>query len=169
MIVAFDADDKADGSGKAKVSVIAKNLLATKHKMNDTATTEGGWAASAMRNYLTTDIAPKIPAAVSSRIVQVSKTYKDYTNGEQTSSDSLWIPSDHEVTGDTTYETTGPVYTALFKDNASRIKTLNGSAYSWWLRSADSASGFRCVGSGGYLYISIADYSYGVALGFSLD
>lgn len=169
QIVAFDADDKADGSGKAKVSVIAKNLLATKHKMNGTPTTEGGWAASAMRKYLTTDIASKIPAAVSSRIVQVSKTYKDYTNGEQTSSDSLWIPSNNEVTGDTTYETTGPVYTALFKDKASRIKTLNGSAKSWWLRSANHSTNFRSVGSDGRLNNNSASNSFGVALGFCLD
>lgn len=169
QIVAFDADDKADGSGKAKVTVIAKDLLNTKHTMNTTATTEGGWAASAMRSYLATDIAPKIPSAVSSRIVQVNKTYKDYTNGEQTSVDSLWIPSEHETNnGATGYETTGPAY-SVFTDNASRIKTINGTAGIWWLRSASNATSFRRVVNNGYRSSYSADNSFGVALGFSLD
>lgn len=34
QIAAFDADDKADGSGKAPISWISKELLATSHRMN---------------------------------------------------------------------------------------------------------------------------------------
>ena len=60
QIAAFDADDLADGSGKAKITWISKELLATSHRMNpalvglttsyafaaDTATGENVWAST---------------------------------------------------------------------------------------------------------------------------
>jgi len=169
QIVAFDADDKADGSGKAKVSVITHELLSTANNMNLTSTTEGGWPATSMRSYLTTTVKPLIPASISDRIVSVNKTYKDYTNGVQTSADELWIPSEREVLNSGSYETTGPTYTSIFKDSASRIKTQNGSASYWWLRSANNSTVFRCVNNVGSADGNYANNTYGVALGFCLD
>lgn len=179
-IVAFDTDDKADGSGKAKITWISKDQLATTHVMNasqktvdgETAYTAGGWEHSDMRDYLKTTIKPLIPQTVRDAIVPVTKIQSIYTDGAkvkdgQTTTDDVWIPSNHEVGFGTDYETTGAVYSGKFTNNASRIKKRNGSAKYWWLRSAGNANRFRYVNSSGFSSDNDANIaSYGVALGF---
>lgn len=178
-IVAFDTDDKADGSGKAKITWISKDQLNTTQKMNasqktidgETAYTAGGWEHSDMRAYLKDTIKPLIPETVRNAIVPVTKIQSTYTGGAkvkdgQTTTDDVWIPSNHEVGFGTDYETTGTVYGGKFTDNVSRIKKRNGSAKYWWLRSADSTYNFRGVSSDGCSSYGIAYYAYGVALGF---
>ena len=80
------------------------------------------------------------------------------------------MPSYREIFGGTSYEQSGPMYTTLFSDKASRIKMkpqASSGAY-WWLRSAYNSYGnyFCYVGSNGGLGSNGANYSYGVALGF---
>lgn len=162
QIVAMNGDDLADDSGKAKITWLTKTIYA-KHNMNDVRT--DSWPATAMRTYLRDTVLPLLPEAVRNNIKEVKKTYKDYTNGQQTSNDTIWIPSAWEV-GFTGYETSGVKYNGLFFDNTSRIKQYNGSAYDWWLRSATSSANFRDVlkdGSGGN---PSASYSAGVVFGF---
>lgn len=178
-IVAFDTDDKADGSGKAKITWISKDQLATTHAMNatqktvdgETAYTAGGWEHSDMRAYLEDAVKPLIPQTVRDAIVPVTKVSSTYTGGAkvkdgQTTTDDVWIPSNHEVGFGTDYETTGAVYSGKFTSNASRIKKRNSSAEYWWLRSVASASYFRRVNSDGYSNGNSAYNVYGVALGF---
>jgi len=175
QIVAFDEDG-------SHVSFVAKQMLATHHRMNpaDNNGTQGtgangGWEHSEMRTYLEDTILPLVPSYVSSAIVPVTK-YSDYIvpgetgiTHDQTTTDKLWIPSAREVFGGTSYEQTGTVYTGVFKDAASRIKyDQSGSANYWWLRSAYSQGSFRRVNSN-----SIAEYYYasqaiGVVPGFCL-
>lgn len=178
-IVAFDTDDKADGSGKAKITWISKDQLATTHAMNatqktvdgETAYTAGGWEHSDMRAYLKDAVKPLIPQTVRDAIVPVTKVSSTYTGGAkvkdgQTTTDDVWIPSNHEVGFGTDYETTGAVYSGKFTSNASRIKKRNSSAKYWWLRSVSSAYYFRLVSSDGISYYSGAYNVNGVALGF---
>lgn len=173
QIVAFDTDDLADNSGKAHITWICKDLLSTTHRMNATSTTSGGYEATEMRTYLSGTILPKLPAEVQAAILEVKKVQSTYENGAvikdgQTTAEKLWIPSDHEMGLGTTYETTGAVYSSIFSSNANRIKYGSGSAIYWWLRSAYSANGFRCVrgsGSGGNYNANVAN---GVAPGFCI-
>jgi len=178
-IVAFDTDDKADGSGKAKITWMSKDQLATTQKMNasqktvdgETAYTAGGWEHSDMRAYLKDTIKPLIPETVRNAIVPVTKIQSTYTGGAlvkngQTTTDGVWIPSNHEVGFGTDYESAGAVYSGKFTNDASRIKKRNGSAKGWWLRSAYNSSNFRYVNSYGYSSNSNASNAVGVALGF---
>jgi len=178
-IVAFDTDDKADGSGKAKITWISKNQLATTHTINatkktvdgETTYTAGGWEHSDMRAYLKETVKQLIPETVRNAIVPVTKVSSTYTGGAkvkdgQTTTDDVWIPSNHEVGFGTDYETTGAVYSGKFTSNVSRIKKRNGSAKYWWLRSVNDANYFRLVYSDGYSYNFNANHVYGVALGF---
>lgn len=175
QIAAFDTDTLADESGTAKITWIMKECMAT-HNMNSTNTTSGGWESSAMRTYLTGTVKPAIPEVIRNRILTVTKVQSIYDSAVvkdgQTTQDDVWIPSDHEVGFGTTYETTGPVYSGIFtvgtnsSANSTRIKYLNGSADSWWLRSAGSASGFRSVGSNGSTSNFNASNANGVVLGF---
>lgn len=170
-IVAFDTDDKADGTGKAKITWISKDQLNTAHNMNSTSTTAGGWEQSEMRSYLKNTIKPLIPETVRNAIVPVTKISSTYSgaivvNG-QTTTDDVWIPSNHEVSPTTTtYESTGSTYSSKFTNATSKIKKRNGSAGNWWLRSTDGSTRFRNVDTSGYTSGTDASYNRGVALGF---
>ena len=174
QIVAMDTDDLADGSGKAPITWVAKQLLVTKKQMNTTGTNANGYpATNVMRPYLAEDgtIWNKLPATLKTLIKPVSKTsYDKTTAADLTSTEKLWIPSAREIFGGTSYEQSGPVYSGIFKDSTSRKRAVFGSssfAY-WWLRSAYSYSGtnFRRVVDGGYVGNYTASISYGVCLGF---
>ena len=86
QIVAFDADELADGSGTAAITWISKQLLNTSHRMNpsyeynsSTGTytlgtgSIGGWKESEMRSWLNSSIKPLIPSTVRGFIKQVKK------------------------------------------------------------------------------------------------
>ena len=161
QIVAFD-------EGTSKISWVCKSILDT-HNMNPTNDTTGGWASSNMRAWLRETIYPMIDSTIRNRIVAVTKDYYDAkTSSRLTISDTVWIPSEYEIFGTTSYENSGTLYTGVFTDATSRIKKygLNGSANIWWLRSASSGAGFRCVNYGGNAGNDGAVYTIGVVLGF---
>ena len=181
-IVAFNEDDKADGSGKAKITWISKDLLKTTHRMNPSDSSgaigtggNGGWENCEMRTYLKNTIKPLIPAEVRNAIVNVTKIQSTVTDGTkvidgQTTTDDVWIPSNHEIySTNTSYETTGATYRGKFNSSANRIKKRNGSNSTWWMRSATSTANFRRVtGSGDANDYGASNYT-GVALGFCTD
>lgn len=173
QIVGIDADDLADGSGKAPLTFISKELLKASHGMNATDTNAGGWEASEMRTYLKGTVKPLIPSTVATQIKEVKKYSYRYdgniANAETT--DDVWIPSRREVIINGR-ETSGPVYSSLFPDNTSRIKKKTGSVSNsyWWLRSAatNGANGFSSVNVYGSHTTERSSASYGVTLGFCL-
>jgi hypothetical protein len=141
-LVAFDEDELADGSGKAPMTWIAKNLLNTEHVMNEERTNAGGWPASDMRVWLRESIFPMFPETVRLNICEVKKyTTNSGTGGLISSLDTIWIPSRREMFGaDNAYEDEGPEYLTAFPDDASRKKQHIGVSEPsrWWLRSASS-------------------------------
>lgn len=160
QIAAFDTDDLADGSGKAPITWISKEGLNTTHIMNpgrvtlDDGTYQegtgciGGWEKCEMRTYLKETIKPLIPATVQSMIKTVTKYSDSYDTAgaavdSAISQDDVWIPSCREVGFGR--ESLGPIYSALFTDNASRIRYISGSATVWWLRTSYDQTGFRTV------------------------
>ena len=186
QIVAIDADDLADGSGKAPLTFISKELLKTNHRMNPALSPSsapydegtgsiGGWEKCEMRTYLKETVKPLIPQAVRSGIKEVTKYSKSYNSAgtavnNAATTDDVWIPSDREIFGGSSYETSGPVYTDLFTDEDSRKKSVVGvaSASQWWLRSASGSNRFHSVRDNSTIASSVAISSYSVALGFCL-
>lgn len=186
QIAAFDADELADGSGTAPITWISKEFLKTERRMNPSRVTNddgtyqegtggiGGWEKSEMRTYVQSTIKNLVPSDVLSMVKSVNKTSRNYNSAgtavdNVVTADDLWIPSYREVNLGTNYETSGPIYSIVFPDNASRVKHMAGatSADYWWLRSTGSATNFRCVSNvGGSSSSGIANSSYGVALGF---
>ena len=65
-LVAFDTDELADGSEKAAMTWIAKDLLNTVHVMNAELTSEGGWPASDLRAWMQESVLPLFPEEVTS-------------------------------------------------------------------------------------------------------
>jgi len=179
-LVAKDTDIRADGdetknNGKARMTWIMKELFTT-HNMNSTSTNANGWPATAMRSWLRGTILPLFPEVVRNNIVEVTKTYYNYTTKTTLSTpDTIWIPSLREIfngSGGYTEEDSGVTYVSAskFNNDTNRKKYLNGSAYYWWSRSASSgySSRFVCVRSSGGAYYSRANDTSGVAPGFCL-
>ena len=143
QIVAFDADDKADGSGKAGITWISKGVL-PRRAMNSNSTNANGWVVTPMRSWLQNDFYATMPYDVQNAVVSVVKTYRDYTTASTLEcEDTIWLPSYREVFGesDTMYsdETYGCDYVDFFVNDASRIKVDGGNvACSWWLRGANN-------------------------------
>lgn len=171
QIVGFDTDDKTSG-GKAKISWLMKDQLTTTHRMNASSTNADGWPATEMRTWLRNTILPTIDSSIRSHIVDVNKTYYDYTDSTtETSSDNIWLASAREIFGGTSYESSGPDYTTLFTNTTSRIKKRSGTAQYWWLRSARSGSAdlFRRVYDSGSVGNNGASIAGGVCVGFCTD
>ena len=128
----------------------------------------GGWGQSELRTYLKDSIKPLIEDDVRNAIKEVTKTQTAYdTAGKsftQTSADDVWIPDYYEVCANPY------TYKLCYPDNESRKKCKFGStsATYWWLRRANSTSGFWCISTGGSSSDNGASNTYGVALGFCL-
>lgn len=147
-IIAFDTDDLANGQGKAHITWLAKHLLHNNSYMNETPTTEGGWAQCSMRNKLR-DLVAECDGDLKSAIKEVNKTYFDY-NAQitKTIADTFWIPSSREVGfGSTPTESSGVVYSEL---SSNRVKkTFSDNSQIYWLRTAASNKKYKIVTSSG--------------------
>lgn len=184
QIVAFDADDLVDGSGKAPISWISKELLATAHRMNpsivknDDGTYQegtgaiGGWEKCEIRTYMKDTILPLIPETVRSKIKEVTKYSQIYnadgkTERDSITSDFIWLPSTKEMRhGSSSYqETLGAEYTMIDKKKCVVNQT---SGERWWHRTgsgSDRKSFNQCDENGAYSS-SLCENSFYIALGF---
>lgn len=179
VILGFDHDNLT-GGGKAGMSIGMKNLLATKYRMNATATNEGGWDESEMRTSTMATLLSQFPSDLQSVIKQVNKkaTAGGASTSITTSADKLWLFAEVEIDGTTSagYADEGEQYEywKTVKDGTvadDRIKYLSngsGSAYSWWLRSphVSNSTNFRLFRSTGSVNTSDADNTRGVSFGF---
>ena len=178
QIVAFNADELADGSGnKAPITWISKELLKTKHRMDAKTATQAVWDESEMKEYIMNTIKPLIPTEAKNALLTVKKYSRIYQSSEPVnnvlSTDELWIPSCREVnlSGNNGAETSGPTYSGFFSSNSARVKKRVGesAAEVWWLRSgtyAPSSKNFHKVSSSG-TWLNSANYNEsGIALGF---
>ena len=179
VILGFDHDNLT-GGGKAGMSIGMKNLLATKYRMNATATNEGGWDESEMRTSTMATLLSQLPSDLQGVIKQVNKkaTAGGASTSITTSADKLWLLAEVEVDGTTSagYADEGEQYEywKTVKDGtvaADRIKYLSngsGSAYDWWLRSpaVSSSDAFRSISSAGAVSGNFANGTRGVSFGF---
>jgi len=179
QLVAFDADDKADGSGKAPMTWVMNDLLKTTRRMNPPKVNGqegtgalGGYDKTEMKTYLTETILPLFPTNIRNNIVPVTKHQKAYdasgTTFQESTTETLWIPGHKEIFNSTSYDTDGPAYSDVFKDDTSRIKKRNGSTYDWRLRSASSTANFSGVYYNGGVSNGDASARSGVCPGFCM-
>jgi len=171
QIVAIDGDELASG-GTAPLTFVAKECLLTKKAMNSSNTATDGYpATNVMKPFIDNTIYPLIPSNIKVRIQEVNKTYySTVTSSTKIDVEKLWIPSTREIFGYNYVESTGVIYSDIFKDNTSRIKTVNGTASYWWLRSQNSNTvNFSCVNPDGTIYSTAGmQNERGVVIGFCL-
>lgn len=100
VIVGFNHDDLADGSGKAGITFSLKNGLSETRGMNSTATNEGGWRDSEMRAYMST-IKENLPLELRNVIKTVKKKTNIYSSVDSSTetNDDLFLFSIVEIFG----------------------------------------------------------------------
>ena len=97
-IAGFRQDDRADGSGKAGITMISEDAAATYSVMSQAGTYLAGRQRA--RAWMNDTLLSELPDEVSSKVVEVSKKTVGYESATATSvSDKLWVPSFSEVVG----------------------------------------------------------------------
>ena len=170
QIIGFNHDDKVSG-GKAAYSFQLVDCLNQTQQMNTSNTNTGGWNGSAMRGRMST-YKSQLPAALRNVIKTVKKksgTGGGSSSGTQQTNDDLFLLSEIEIFGTTTYSVAGEgTQYEWYKAGNSRIKKVNGSANVWWGRSPYSGDtyGFCNVNGSGNADSNGANSSCGVSFGF---
>ena len=170
QIIGFNHDDKVSG-GKAAYSFQLVDCLNQTQQMNTSNTNTGGWNGSAMRGRMST-YKSQLPAALRNVIKTVKKksgTGGGSSSGTQQTNDDLFLLSEIEIFGTTTYSVAGEgTQYEWYKAGNSRIKKVNGSANFWWERSPYSGNTdyFCFVASSGGAARNNATASNGVSFGF---
>ena len=163
QLIGIGHDSLASG-GTSKLLTFQSIDIVCNHNMNSSNTTSGGWASSAMRTFMNGDLLSKFPQYVQDVIVEVKKPYCATANGAtQYSNDKLFIASEKEIFGTSSYGNDGTQYEywSINNTNNARIKNLNGSAQYWWMRSVYDSTVFRHVDTGGRAGNNSASYSIG--------
>lgn len=170
QIIGFNHDTKTAG-GKANITFQMVDCLNATAQMNSSNTNSGGWNSSAMRTKMSTYLS-QLPSDLQSVIKAVNKlsgTGGGSSSGTQTTSDKLFLLSEIEIFGKTTYSVSGEgSQYDFYKAGNSTVKKVNGSANSWWERSpfSGNSSYFCYVYSDGAANRNDANNSYGVSFGF---
>lgn len=124
--------------------------LNTKNVFNQTATRQGGWEKSYLRNTVIPNIYAQLDEDLKSVILPSNVTTYTY-DGTSTSpvntTDKLYIPSEYELFGSTTYGI-GQEGTRFqwFANGNTLVRQTAGEASAWWTRSGvQSQTTSNCV------------------------
>lgn len=176
-IMGKNMDDLADGSGKAGLTFGMTQLMASTRQMNSSNTNSGSFAGSAMYSWLSGTIYPNLTTELKDAIKAVNKKTSSGGGSSVIRTDAmyLWLFSEIEVSGKTTYSYAGEgTQYPYFATAAERIKRLSngaGAASYWWERSPyeNFSAGFcRVMPSGEADAFGTASGSFGVCFGFCI-
>lgn len=171
QIIGFNHDTKTDG-GTAGITFQLVNCLDTKYKMETTNTNANGWEGCLMRKTtLSNTIYGQLNSDLKAVIKAVNKVSSvgNKSSSLETTSDKLFLLSEIEIFGSTTYSFAGEgKQYEYYAAGNSTIKTVSGSANFWWERSpcSGNTNSFCGVDSDRTAANTSASYSCGVAFGF---
>lgn len=161
-------------TGKAGILFQMTNCFATTYAMKSSMTSGDGWDDSDLRTTMNGTLFGYLPTSTQNVIREVSiKTAQDVSTATIiTTNDKLFLPAEVEVFGSAQYAKGGTsegTQYAYYKAGNSKVKTVSGSASSWWERSPTSwistnrISFFCSVDSSGSANCNYAGSSNGVA------
>lgn len=170
-IIGKNHDDLADGTGKAPLTFQLHDCYATTYPMNPTNTNVGGWRDSQMRTQTMPALKALLPAEVQAGIRPVNKLTSagNQSSSIVTTSDELFLLSEIEIFGRTTYSFAGEgTQYAYYQAGNSKVKNLSGRANTWRERSPrpKSTTDFCEVYRSGSANVSSGPSLRGVAFGF---
>ena len=169
QIIGFNHDTKTDG-GIAGITFQLVDCLNIIYQMNSSDTNVGGWKSSAMRSRMS-EFLGQLDEDLQSVIKPVKKLTSIGNNSSaiETVSDKLFLLSEVEIFGSTTYSFAGEgSQYDWYKAGNTKVKKINGFAYSWWERSPSSGNTYNFChvnNIGNAVYYAASD-SYGVSFGF---
>jgi hypothetical protein len=186
IIIGIKHDDKADGSGKAAVTVQTKNSLGTAGYMYSgyTSPSYSLWKDSPRRTWCNSNFKSALPTWLQNLIKPVAKVTNRHANsgyssyrGQTNTTDDVFLLSEFETfgsayVGGSDYGDVGSDGTqyAYMKTQANRVKS--GGTNTWWLRSSNvygsGTSYFVCVNSDGATCTLGASNVYGLAPAFCI-
>lgn len=169
-IVSVDTAILADSSNAHNITIMSKNCL-FKKAWNTGDGASNRWSISPIRTYLIDEFMPCLDSDFLSIVATVKKQYWVYSGDSEIVTDTIFIPSATELGfGDNNGITEG-VQFQKFTDNASRVKTYNGSATEWWTSSASNKYAQAPINvekNGGKDYEYSSHWDYGVCPCFVL-
>ncbi len=156
-LISLNPHDITDDDKKANAAFMF--FIDGEYEMNETATNEGGWEKSKMRNEYMQRFFKLLPEPLQ----KVIKTVKKTTAGQITS-DKLFLLSESEATGDNEYSYSGEGEQYEYFKNNDKPEHWN------WLRSprVSSATYFCIWYTNGYVDYYNAFSAYRVALCFCI-
>lgn len=169
-IIGKNHDTYAAG-GTAPLTFQMHDCYDTTYQMNSSNTNSGGWNSCAMRSTHLPAILNLMPAEVKAAIKEVQKKTSagSQSSSIQTTNDKLFLLSEIEIFGSTTYSFAGEgTQYAYYQAGNSKVKNRSGSAHYWWERSpySSNSAAFCSVNSNGTANATSASASRGVAFGF---
>lgn len=169
-IIGKNHDTYADGE-TAPLTFQMHDCYGIIYQMNSSNTNSGGWTNCAMRTTHLPAILALMPVEVQAGIQEVQKLTSagNRSSSIQTTNDKLFLLSEIEIFGSTTYSFAGEgTQYAYYQAGNSKVKNRSGRAHRWWERSPNSSNTtyFCRVTSNGTADANGASYSYGVAFGF---
>lgn len=173
VIVGFNHDTISGSNDKAGITFAFKNLIDGRFEMNETDTTDGGWAKSKMRNAYMQRLFNLLPSDLQDVITDVDKVtgVGGGKNTTETTQDKLFLFSKREIFSDSSNAADFEGYQyPYFEKEENRIAYRAGDTDWWWLRSpylADSHS-FCFVSYDGYASNDWATSGGGVRPAFCL-
>lgn len=170
-IIGKNHDDLSDGTGKAPLTFQMHDCYTTAYPMNPTNTNVGGWRDCQMRTQTMPALKALMPAEVQAGIRAVNKLTSagNQSSSIVTTSDELFLPSEVEIFGSTSYSFAGEgTQYEYYQAGNSKVKNRKGSANYWWKRSPFSGGSTRfCrVDSNGAATAGYARAAYGVPFCF---
>ena len=169
QIIGFNHDTLTSG-GTAGITFQLVDCLNTTYQMNSSNTNVGGWKSSAMRSRMS-EFLGQLDEDLQSVIKPVNKLVSigNNTSTIETVSDKLFLLSEVEIFGSTTYSFAGEgSQYDWYKAGNTKVKKVNGSANYWWERSPFSGGSntFCDAHSNGNANITNASNSFGVSFAF---
>lgn len=153
-IMDFNHDDKADGSGKAGITMGMTQLMANTRQMRTSSSSSGSFVGSALYSWLSGDIYSNLSDDLKPYILSVNKLTSAGNRSSSIRTDAmyLWLFSEIEIFGSITYSYAGEgTQYPYFATASERIKKLSngaGDTSSWWERSPSD--------DGGHIYLVVS-------------
>ncbi|MDR1232082.1 MAG: DUF6273 domain-containing protein [Spirochaetaceae bacterium] len=172
IVVGINSFNGKNGNNTPHVVFHFQNIP-VQRRMNATATNEGGYPASEMREYLVAVekdgsvvggnfLKGLKDAGVPEQVLWGPSRIMSKKDGQETINDLLWLPTEWEMFGARTHSVEADeteatqVSLGYYSDNSSRTKKANGNTSSYWVASANSnnQTSFCCVLQVPYPYIN---------------
>lgn len=162
-VAGFRQDTRADGSGMAGISFIAREPIT--NRAVDPSGETPAWGETPLFSWLNEDLLDELPDELAEVIVPVTKTTNTLGGPQEETTETLWLPSFSELAGEPVsgsalsgaYTTEGDQY-KLFADQGVNSSghdflVLSDGQY-WWTRSVDvtGLDGYASVSPDGNPY-----------------